>query len=50
MRERTKDEQAKVFLCNKLKITKNSMDNGLESFVQKGGPSLILNLILEKHV
>jgi hypothetical protein len=47
MKERVKDEQSRVFLCNKLEIAKDLMDNGFESFMQKEGLSPILNLILE---
>jgi len=47
MKEKVEDEQSKVFLCNKLKITKDLMDNGFKFFMQKEGLSPILNLILE---
>jgi hypothetical protein len=47
MKERVKDEQSRVFLCNKLEIAKDLMDNGFEFFMQKEGLSPILNLILE---
>ncbi len=47
MKEKVEDEQFRVFLCNKLKIDKDFMDNGFESFMRREGLSVILNLILE---
>jgi hypothetical protein len=50
MKEKVEDEQSRMFLCNKLEIAKDLMDNGFESFMRKEGLSAILNLILEKQV
>jgi len=47
MKEKVEDEQSKVFLCNKLEIIKDLMDNGFKSFMQKEGLSPTINLILE---
>lgn len=50
MKERTNDEQTKMFLHGNLEVAKDLTENGLEAFVQKESLSQIMSLLLEEQL